>query len=158
VAALEHLAEQLPGQPAIQVSHHSSAESVRGGKSNMRGVTGLRNAFRCVLSLDVVKADGLRGVLLRHDKTNVSPQAPPLWLVREQNEPIGQGRYIEKAGVLRAATDDEIATLTAAAGILGNTREERQQATQARKREAFDAECAAVLALCERAPRSADSR
>jgi regulatory protein RepA len=43
VAALEHLAEQLPGMPAVQVSHHSSAASVKSGRANVRGVSGLRD-------------------------------------------------------------------------------------------------------------------
>lgn len=149
VAALEHLAGQLPGTPAVLVNHHSSEASSKSGRSNVRGVTGLRDAFRLVLTLDAFDGEnGVRGVLLRNDKNNLAPKAPPLWLVRCENEPMGDGRYIEMAGVLRPATESERADLDAAAGFNATAaREQREQEQQGRKREAFEADCVAVLGL-----------
>ena len=76
-AALEHMADNLPGKPAIGVNHHSSAASVQSGRSNMRGVTGLRDAFRMVMSMDSFNTSGgTRGVLVRNTKNNLAPEAP----------------------------------------------------------------------------------
>ena len=146
VAALEHLAEQVPGGPAVQVNHHSSAASIASGKSNMRGVTGLHDAFRCVLSLDAFRADGLRGVLLRNPKNNLAPEADPLWLVRLENEPMGGGRYLETAGAFRPASDAEVTALEAVAGTnAAASRERREQAKQSAKASKFGCELEAIV-------------
>lgn len=154
VQALEHMAAQLPGEPSIGVTHHSSAASVSQGRANLRGVTGLRNAFRLAMLLDAFETpSGLRGVLLRNDKNNLAPTARPLWLVRMENEPMGDGRWLETAGVLRRATDDEARELETVAGSRSSASpDEREQAKRAKVRNGFEAEQAAVLELLPVAP------
>jgi hypothetical protein len=154
VQALEAMAARLPGGPAIGVTHHSSAASVGSGRSNVRGVTGLRNAFRLAMILDAYETStGLRGVLLRNDKNNLAPMAPPLWLVRLDNEPMANGRWLETAGVLRRATEDEARGFDGMAGTAAAaTRAQREQAKQAAKGDRFRAQCEEVLALLPVAP------
>jgi hypothetical protein len=156
VAALEHLAEQLPGMPAVQVSHHSSAASVKSGRANVRGVSGLRDAFRLALTLDAFQAGDVRGILLRNDKNNLAPEAPPIWLVRLENEPIGSnGRYIEMAGVLRPADDDEVAALEAASGTAAAaSRAQREQAKTTARQVRFAADVDAVWQCLPEPPAS----
>jgi hypothetical protein len=153
VQALESMASRLPGEPAIGVTQHSSAASVSQGRSNIRGVTGLRNAFRVAMILDAFETkDGLRGVLLRNDKNNLGPIARPLWLTRMENEPLASG-WLEIAGVLRRANEDEIQEFEAAAGMSSSaSREQREQAKQAQRSAAFDADCMKVLAAVPAAP------
>jgi hypothetical protein len=158
-AALEFMSDNLPGTPTIGVNHHSSAASVQSGRSNMRGVTGLRDAFRLVMSLDAFStASGLRGVLVRNTKNNLAPEAPPLWLVRLDNEPMGDGSYLETSGVLRRATEDEIEELEAVAGsTVGASREQREQAKTTAKQAKFEADCQAVLSCLPETPASVSS-
>jgi hypothetical protein len=154
VQALEAMSERLPGKPAIGVTHHSSAASVGSGRSNVRGVTGLRNAFRLAMVLDACETPGgLRGLLLTNDKNNLAPKADRLWLVRLDNEAMPGGGYLETAGVLRRATDDEAKELDAVAGTApAATREQREQAKELTKSDKFRADCDAVEACLPFAP------
>ena len=153
VAALGHLASTVPGKPAVQLNHHSSSASVQSGKSNVRGVTGLRNAFRLVLTLDAFDTDTLRGVLLRNDKNNLAPKADPLWLVRMENTPLGDGRYLETAGVLRLANDREIKALELASGVNPEVRREaKEEAKIETKAKKFANEKDAILDCLPLAP------
>jgi hypothetical protein len=154
VQALESMAARLPGEPAIGVTHHSSATSVAQFRSNLRGVTSLRNAFRLAMILDAIETGGgLRGVLLRNDKNNLAPVARPLWLIRMEREPMGDGRWLETAGVLRRATDDEARELDAAAGTAPMATAEQKSAKKETKvREDFERDCEAVLTALPAAP------
>jgi hypothetical protein len=101
--------------------------------------------FRLALTLDAFQAGGVRGILLRNDKNNLAPEAPPIWLVRLENEPIGDGRYIEMAGVLRPADADEIAALETASGTAATaSREQREQAKTTARQVRFAADVEAV--------------
>ncbi|MDQ2645072.1 MAG: helicase RepA family protein [Myxococcota bacterium] len=157
VQALESMAARLPGEPSIGITHHSSAASVGAGRSNLRGVTGLRNAFRLVMLLDAFEApSGLRGVLLRNDKNNLGPRADPLWLVRSENEPLPDGGWLETAGVLRRAEQHEVAELDGVAGTSTSaSREQREQARDTAKRTRFEDDCMLVLECLPASPRSA---
>lgn len=88
------------GNPTVLVVHHSSQSSVRSGSSDARGVTGIRDGFRWMASLDVTEGEsGERAIRLRNKKSNYSLEFEELTLVRSQ-EPGCEG-------MLRLATPAE---------------------------------------------------
>ncbi len=100
VQAVEALSD-VPGKPTVLVVHHSSKASVRDGKNDARGVTGLTDGFRWRATLDAVRSEnGARAVKLTNAKNNYAPQFDDLTLVR--NEEPG------KEGTLRVAQNDEV--------------------------------------------------
>ncbi len=65
VSMIERLVLSLPGEPATLLCHHASMSSVRSGKPEARGVTGLRNGWRSEFTLTpVLTEDGEEGLLL----------------------------------------------------------------------------------------------
>ncbi len=104
VQAIEALTN-APGNPTVLVVHHSSKASVRDGKNDARGVTGLTDGFRWRATLDAVKAeDGSRAVKLSNPKNNYAPQFDDVTLVR--NTVPGA------EGTLRVASEDEAVAFT----------------------------------------------
>jgi hypothetical protein len=99
--AIETLCE-LPGTPTVVCTHHSSKDSIRSGRNDSRGVSGLRDAFRAVLTLTRHKAESIVGVLLECDKSNEAPHFDSRWLVQLQGD---------CGGCLRLATPEESAVL-----------------------------------------------
>ncbi len=88
------------GAPSVLVAHHSSKTSAKDGESDARGVTGIRDGFRWMVSLDAVEApDGSRAVRLRNGKSNYSMTFDDVLLMRN-DEPGAEG-------TLRPAADDE---------------------------------------------------
>lgn len=69
VQAVESLV-RAPGNPTVVVSAHSSQQSLQQGQPGMRGVTGLVDGFRMVMTLGKVGAGAARGVRLHHEKSN----------------------------------------------------------------------------------------
>lgn len=111
----------LPGNPSVLLSHHASMNSVRSGTPESRGVTGIRNALRWGLTLVAVEADGIRGAILRGNKSNLSPAWRDIALVRNPwrgGDPDEQDR----SGTLRLASPLESDLLFAAAELLGRRR------------------------------------
>lgn len=112
---------KLPGNPSVLVSHHASQNSVRAGTPEGRGVTGIRNAFRWGLTMVKVQADDLSGVILRGNKSNLSPAWRDIALVRNPwrgADPAEQDR----SGTLRLARGTEPDKLFEAADMLGKRR------------------------------------
>lgn len=155
VQSIESIAIGVPGEPAVGVTHHSSKVSIRTGSADVRGVTGLRNAFRAAFTMTkAITPDGVRGVLLENTKNNLAPEADPVWLVRMTNEQLPSGQWLETGGVLRRATDEEASALTAACGMKDNASpEQRAQARQTRKRSVFETDCGHVLEILPDAPK-----
>lgn len=90
----------VAGTPSVLVAHHSSKASAREGGSDARGVTGIRDGFRWMASMDAVQSkDGARAVLLRNRKSNYSLEFDDLVLLRS-SEPGSEG-------TLRLATEAE---------------------------------------------------
>lgn len=88
------------GNPNAVLAHHSSKVSASSGDSDARGVTGIRDAFRWQVSLDVVRSDdGRRAIRLRNKKSNYSLEFDDLILIRN-NRPGTEG-------TLRLATEAE---------------------------------------------------
>ena len=92
---LLELLTQLPGAPAVLVSHHSNKGMLRGGKEGQasdqtaaRGASALVDGARWVANLERVpkgedKEDDPKRVRLRVVKTNYGPPVEPLTLARE---------------------------------------------------------------------------
>lgn len=97
---------QLPGTPTVICSHHSSKMSMRDGQNDSRGVSGLRDAFRAVMTLTRCTVETLVGVWMQCDKSNEAPHFVARWLVQ------GSGVV---GGTLRLATDPEAEMLEEAA-------------------------------------------
>ena len=104
--AVETLCE-LPGTPAVLCAHHSSKLSVREGRNDSRGVSGLRDAFRFVSTLTRMCVESVVGVHMECDKSNEAPYFLPRWLVQLSGS---------SGGALRVATIEEAAMLVEAAG------------------------------------------
>jgi len=104
----ENLAVQAPGEPHVLISSHSSKVANRDAGVDIRGVTGLRNAFRTVFTLKKVLAPKMSGAYFAHDKSNSCPEAEPIWLVRYRDEGW-DGALM--GGVLRPATEEEVEKL-----------------------------------------------
>jgi hypothetical protein len=112
---------KLPGNPSCLVSHHASLASVRSGFPESRGVGGIRNAFRWGLTMTKVQADDLCGVILRGNKSNLSPTWRDIPLVRNPwrgADPTEQDR----SGTLRLARGDEGDRLFESAELLRGRR------------------------------------
>jgi hypothetical protein len=140
VQALEEIAQTVPGRPAVGMTHHSSKSAVRAGGADVRGVTGLRNAFRAALTMTNVRVGNVRGVRLENEKNNHAPEADLVWLVREDG--------LDTGGVLRPATDEERKVLiAAAAGRESTPPGERAAAKQATVSAQFAADCATLLKI-----------
>lgn len=97
----------LPGAPAVFVCHHSSKLAIRSGANDARGVTALRDAFRSLMVLTRVRAEGLVGAVLRCDKSNEAVEFADRWLVRQDRETLPGGGWLDVGGTLRLASDDE---------------------------------------------------
>jgi hypothetical protein len=108
----------LPGNPSILVSHHASMNSVRSGMPESRGVTGIRNAFRWGLTMVAVQADDLPGVILRGNKSNLSPSWEDVALVRNPWRGVDPTEQ-DRSGTLRLANREEAARLFEASELLG---------------------------------------
>ncbi len=152
IRTAESLSLALPGQPAVGIAHHSSKTAKRTGTVDARGVTGLHDGVRAVLTMRSVRTDdGTNGVLVEHAKSNCARAADPIWLVRRENEPLPSGGYVETAGALRLATSVEQAALERAArverGDPGARRQERQEETAAAKAEKLTAVEGAILEI-----------
>lgn len=89
------------GNPSIVVTHHSSKASAQNGASDSRGVSGIRDGFRWMASLDKLRShNGVTGVRMRNGKSNYSLEFDDLLLIRN-GEPGFEG-------TLRLATPVEI--------------------------------------------------
>jgi hypothetical protein len=122
----------IRGNPTVLVAHHSSKTSAKEGASDARGVTGIRDGFRWMISLDAVTSDdGGRAVRLSNGKSNYSSQFDPIILVRSE-EPGCEG-------TLRAASKAEAEPFTR------GEPERRLKERQARERTKHEGEVGAVL-------------
>jgi hypothetical protein len=135
------------GSPSVLVAHHSSQTMSRAGESDARGVTGIRDGFRWMASMDAIADDegNVDGVMLRNRKSNYSLRFKPMLLVRNTEQGI--------EGTLRQATPAEADDLAAALPKERQSAGQRDQIRQNQKRGAFEADCAAVLALMPTAPK-----
>lgn len=126
--ALEAISDKTPGRPAICVAHHESKTGRDSARVDARGVTGLRNGVRAVLGMKPVETEeGLRGVRVINDKNNCSRRADDVWLVRMENEKMGDGSWLQTAGALRLASDDEAEELAQGAGAKTGDPEARRK-------------------------------
>jgi hypothetical protein len=105
------------GRPSVLVAHHSSQESAQSGKSNARGVTGIKDAFRWMATLDAAQDDnGSEGIILRNAKSNYSAKFKPFALARNTEPGI--------EGTLRVLSEQVAAPLLASAAGRTVTQEE----------------------------------
>jgi RecA-family ATPase len=98
VQAVESLVK-APGNPTVIVSAHSSAQSLHDKSPGVRGVTGLVDGFRQVITLCKIGSGESRGVLLRLTKSNYT--LPWDDVILSWNNENYEG------SALRVATDDE---------------------------------------------------
>lgn len=135
IQSVEIFAAALPGHPATEVACHSSKVAKRAGQVDARGVTGLHDGVRAVLTLRCIQAEGgLSGVLLEHTKSNCARQVEPIWLIRLDNEQTADGRFIETGGAFRLATKVEAEILDQAAGVKSGDLEAKTAQREERKR------------------------
>lgn len=85
VQAIETLTA-APGSPTVLVAHHSSKSSVSDGAANVRGASGLVDAFRWAATMDKIEGDNVRGVRLHLSKTNYTRPWPDVLLTWSDDE------------------------------------------------------------------------
>jgi AAA domain-containing protein len=136
------------GTPAVLVAHHSSQTSTQAGKSDARGVTGIRDGFRWQASMDAITSDdgGVDGVQFSNPKSNYSLRFRPLLLIRNTDPGI--------EGTLRLASESEAGTLRELLPRDRQTPAQREVAKTTAKTTKFEAECDAVVACLPEAPAS----
>jgi RecA-family ATPase len=126
------------GNPSVLVAHHSSQNSAQAGKSDARGVTGIRDGFRWQASMDAVEAeDGADGVILRNPKSNYSMKFRPVLLLRNTEPGV--------EGTLRLAAEHEAEALRALLPKERLSPAEREQAKTDKNRGAFESRRDQVL-------------
>jgi hypothetical protein len=134
------------GSPSVLVAHHSSQMTSRAGESDARGVTGIRDGFRWMASMDAIADDegNVDGVMLRNRKSNYSLRFKPILLVRELEPGI--------EGTLRKATEAEADALKALLPKERQSPGEREQAKQSQDRERNEKRRTVVLETLPMAP------
>jgi hypothetical protein len=109
VQAAESLVK-APGNPTVLVSAHSSQQSLEAGKANMRGVTGLVDGFRQVMTLTKVGAGDARGVRLRCEKTNYTmPWDDQILCWQDRDQPSLVVASQTQLDAIEAATEKQAA-------------------------------------------------